>query len=161
MRNLLLIVLLLSTMIGYAEGYDIRGSKSGGKIVKVGLEYYIGYDDVEYEVNNEGKKVTFICEGKGNNPCRGNVGGVLTDFVTSKGNTFSYDKYMDVINSLIDQMDKMYFEEQYSGRYTKQISAVSKEGNRCTLVFGITWTLDKEGNGDFFIKIDELDFFNF
>lgn len=68
---------------------------------------------------------------------------------------------MDVINSLIDQMDKMYFEEQYSGRYTKQISDVSNEGNRCTLVFGITWTLDKEGNGDFFIKIDELGLFNF
>lgn len=153
--------LLLSTMVGYAEGYDIRGSKEGGKIVKVGFDYYIGYRDVEYDVNNKEQKVTFKCEGNGNNPCRGNVGGVLMDFVTSKGNTFSLNIYMDVINSLIDQMDKMYFEEQYSGRYIKQISAVSKEGNRCTLVFGITWTLDKEGNGDFLIKIDELGLFNF
>lgn len=152
--------LLLSTMIGYAEGYDIRGSKSGGKIVNTGFDYYyIGYKTVEYETIDN--KVTFICKGKGVNKCQGNVGGVLTDFVTSKGNTFSFDRYMDVINSLIDQMDKMYFEEQYSGRYTKQISAVSNEGNRCTLVFGITWTLDKEGNGDFLIKIDELGLFNF
>ncbi len=161
MKKLILIALLLSTMISYAEPYDIRGSKSGGKIVKVGFDYYIGYRDVEYDVNNKEQKVTFKCEGNGNNPCRGNVGGVLMDFVTSNGNTFSLDKYMDVINSLIDQMDKMYFEEQYSGRYTKQISAVSKEGNRCTLVFGITWNLDKEGNGDFLIKIDELGLFNF
>lgn len=161
MKNIILMALLLSTMIGYAEGYDIRGSKEGGKIVKVGLDYYIGYDYVEYDVNNTEQKVSFTCKGKGNNPCQGNVGGVLMDFVTSKGNTFSLNMYMDVINSLIDQMDKMYFEEQYSGRYTKQISAVSNEGNRCILVFGITWTLDKEGNGDFLIKIDELGLFNF
>lgn len=151
--------LLLSTMIGYAEGYDIRGSKEGGKIVNTGFDYYIGYGKVKYE--KVGNQVSFTCKGKGNSKCQGNIDGVIMDFITSKGNTFSLNIYMDVINSLIDQMDKMYFEEQYSGRYTKQISAVSNEGNRCTLVFGITWTLDKEGNGDFLIKIDELGLFNF
>lgn len=160
MKNLFITILLLSALTVSAKPYNIKGSKSGGKIVNVGLESYIGYNKVEYS-SGDGT-VTFKCEGKGNTACRGNVDGTMMDFVTSNGNTFYYDDYMKTINSLMDEMDEMFLkEETLSGKYTKQVSAVSNEGVRCTLVFGIIWDLDKSGDGNFSIMIDELDYFSF
>lgn len=160
MKKILLAILLLSTVTSFAKKYDIEGTKSGGqKIVTNGGTTYIGYQYVHYK--QEGNTVTFTCWGSGEIKCRGNIDGKWMNFVTSHGNTFNYDRFDHIINSLLDKMDEMFERGNLSNRYTMQVNAVSNEGNSCNLVFGIVWNLNADGDGKFFIKIDEYDLFNF
>jgi hypothetical protein len=160
MKNIILIALLLLAMTGFAKDYDVSGTKEGGQInTTISGTQYIGFGSVDYKV--DGHKVTFKCSGTGVNKCRGVVDGRYMYFTTTNGNTFSFNAYMTIINSLMDSMDGAFFAGSYTGRHTQQVSAVSNEGNRCTLVFGIIWQLDARGNGTFKIKIDEISTFSF